>query len=50
MKDSVLYIALGVASGVLLGRIVPNIWWANLLTVGLLLAIWLYIKRRRRPG
>ena len=48
MKDSALYMALGVASGLLLARIVPNVWLANLLTVGLLLAVWLYIKWRRR--
>lgn len=49
MKGSaVLYMALGVASGLLLARIVPNIWWANLLTVGLLLVVWLYIKWRQR--
>jgi hypothetical protein len=24
------------------------VWWANLLTVGLLLAVWLFIKWRQR--
>jgi hypothetical protein len=48
MKDNVLYVVLGVASGLLLARIVPNVWWANLLTVGLLLAVWFFIKWRQR--
>lgn len=48
MKDTLLYIVLGVASGLLLARIVPNVWWTNLVTVGLLLAMWFYLKRRQR--
>lgn len=46
--NALLYAAVGLASGFLIARIVPNIWWANLITLGALLGIWLYMRGHRR--
>jgi len=50
---AIAFMALGLATGLLLGRVLPDVWWVNVLTLGALVGVWLAIRRRRareRPG